>query len=276
MRQILHISDVHFGPHHAPEAAAGVLVLAEERQPDLVVISGDLTQRAKPRQFREAREFVDRMRAPTLVVPGNHDVPMYRFWERALAPYGAYRKHFSEELEPVYQDGDLVVIGINTAFNWTVKDGRIRRPRLRQVEQLLEQAPAEATRIIVAHHELVPAPRFDTQRVLSGAHEAVEVFTRHGVEMVLSGHLHQSYVMPSEAYYPSGRRPFLVVHAGTTTSHRGRGCERRCCSCNWIRIASQEVEVSHLGWDKQLGRFVERSRHLFPRRRSPVYALETP
>lgn len=276
MRQILHISDVHFGPHHAPEAAEGVVALAEEGRPDLVVISGDLTQRAKPYQFREARAFVDRLTVPSLVVPGNHDVPMYRFWERALSPYGAYRKHFSTELEPVFDDGDLLVIGINTAFNWTVKDGRILRSRLRQVERILAAAPAETTRIIVAHHELVPAPRFDTQRVLSGAHEAVDIFARHGVEMVLSGHLHQSYVLSSEAYYPSGRRPFLIVHAGTTTSRRGRGCERQRYTCNWIRILPREIEISHLGWDTEALRFVRWSRHHFPRIATEPYALEAP
>lgn len=252
-----------------------MLELAEEGRPDLVVISGDLTQRAKPWQFHEARAFVDRLSVPSLVVPGNHDVPMYRFWERALAPYWAYRKHFAEDLEPVFADRDLLVIGINTAFNWTVKDGRILRSRLRQVERLLAAAPAASTRIIVAHHELVPAPRFDTQRVLSGAHEAVEIFARHGVEMVLSGHLHQSYILSSEAYYPSGRRPFLIVHAGTTTSSRGRGCERRRHTCNWIRILPGEIEISHLGWDADAARFVKWSRHHFPRLASEPYALES-
>ena len=253
-----------------------MLELAEEHRPDLVVISGDLTQRAKPWQFREARAFVDRLGVPSVVVPGNHDVPMYRVWERALSPYRAYRKHFSEDLEPVFDDGDLLVIGINTAFSWTVKDGRILRSRLRQVERLLAKAPDDRTRIIVAHHELVPAPRFDTQRVLSGARTAVDIFARQRVEMVLSGHLHQSYVLSSEAYYPSGRRPFLIVHAGTTTSRRGRGCERRRYTCNWIRILPDEIEISHLGWDTKVRRFVKWSRHHFPRRSSEPYALESP
>ena len=129
MRQILHISDVHFGPYHQPEVAAGVLDLIERRRPDLVAVSGDLTQRAKPYQFVEAREFVDRIPVPTIAVPGNHDVPMYRFWERLLAPYGAYRKHFAQELEPVVRDDEMLVVGVNTAHNWTIKDGRITRSR---------------------------------------------------------------------------------------------------------------------------------------------------
>lgn len=268
MRQILHISDIHFGPHHAPEVAKDVLALLERRRPDMVVISGDLTQRAKPEQFRQAREFVDQIDVPTLVVPGNHDVPMYRVWERVLSPYGAYRKHFAQDLEPVHEDDDLLVVGINTAFNWTIKDGRMLRSRLREVESLLAAA-GDKTKIIVAHHELIPAPRFDTQRVLAGARNAVEVFARQGVDMVLSGHLHQAYVMPSEAFYPSADLPFLVVHSGTTTSHRGRGCERRRYSCNWINIDDDELTISHLRWNEDSRHFDVRSRHHFPRRDRP-------
>ena len=289
MRRILHISDIHFGPHHADElaqgarpaerrpaarVAAGVLDLIERRRPDLVAISGDLTQRAKPHQFREARAFVDRIPVPTLAVPGNHDVPMYRFWERALSPYGAYRKNFAQELEPELEDDEMLVIGLNTAYNWTIKEGRIHRRRLRQVAERLAAAPPGAVKIVVAHHELVPAPRFDTQRVLRNAYEAVEVFCRHGVELVLSGHLHQSYVMLSEAYYPTSYSPFVIVHAGTTTSHRGRGCERRRYTCNWIRIDDDALTVSPLMWDADSAAFVERSRHRFPRRAAEPYGLD--
>lgn len=273
MREILHISDIHFGPHHAPEMAGAVLGLVRRRRPDLVVISGDLTQRAKPEQFREARDFVDRLEAPSLVVPGNHDVPLYRFWERILTPFGAYRRHFSTELEPIYRDDELFVVGVNTAFNWTHKDGRISRSRLTEIAQGLREAPVGSTRIVVAHHQLVPAPRYDDQRVLRNAYEAVDVFSRHGVELVLSGHLHQAYVVPSEAYYPTGRRPFLLVHAGTTTSHRGRGSEHRRYTCNWIRIGDDELAVSHLAWDETAGEFLCQSRHQYPRRREP-YALD--
>jgi 3',5'-cyclic AMP phosphodiesterase CpdA len=274
LRQILHISDIHFGPHHACEVAAGVLDLVERRKPDLVAISGDLTQRAKPWQFRQARAFVDRLAAPAIVVPGNHDVPMYRFWERVFRPYGAYRKHFAAELEPVVEDDEMLVVGINSAHNWTVKDGRIRSSRLRQVAAMLEAAPSGQAKIVVVHHELVPAPRFDTQSVLSGSREAVEVFARRGVELVLAGHLHQSYVMPSEAFYPLGQRPFMIIHAGTTTSHRGRGSERRRYTCNWVRIEGDEIAVSHLGWDADAGGFMVRSRHHFPRRGREPYGLE--
>ncbi len=261
-----------------PEVASGVLELIERRRPDLVVLSGDLTQRAKPKQFRQAREFVnkivDQLNVPTITVPGNHDVPMYRFWERALSPLGAYRRHFSPELEPEYEDDELFVVGVNTAFNWTIKDGRIRPDQLRQLEQRLSEAPEDRVKIVVAHHELVPAPRFGRRKVMGNAQAAADVLSRGGVELVLSGHLHQAWVSNSESYYPFGRRPVLLVHSGTSTSNRGRGCERQRNTCNWIRIDETEIRVSHIGWEDAEGSFLEWSRHVFPRRRRQPYGLE--
>lgn len=252
-----------------------MLELIARRAPDLVVISGDLTQRAKPGQFREARAFVDRIAVPTLTVPGNHDVPMYRIWERVLAPYGAYRRYFARDLEPIFEDRELLVVGVNTAFNWTTKHGRIEHRRLREVEHRLAAAPAGVTRIVVAHHELIPAPRWGSRKVLRNARRSVEVFARAGVELVLSGHLHQAWVGNSESYYPSGRPPVLLLHAGTTTSARGRGIERRRNSCNWVVVDDRGFEITHLGWHATEERFVAWSRHLYPRRERRPYGLET-
>ena len=278
MPSLLHCSDVHFGPPHRDAVAAGLLALVERRRPGLVVISGDLTQRAKPDQFREARSFVDRLPVPSLVVPGNHDVPMYRVWERALRPFGAYRKWFSGELEPVHRDSDMLVVGINTAFNWTVKEGRIGGRRLREVGELLAATPPgpQVLKVVVAHHPLIPAPNFGSQRVVANARRAIEVFAAAGVDLVLSGHLHQAYIGSSEEYYPQGRPPVLLLHSGTTTSSRGRGGERGRNTCNWIEADERSVVVSHYAWQPPLERFAEQSRHRYPRRQVAPYALEGP
>lgn len=269
MRQILHVSDIHFGPPHVPEVAAGVIELASRRKPDLVVVSGDLTIRAKPAQFAEARGFVDRIEsesgAATISVPGNHDVPLYRVWERVFAPYEAYRKHFSANLEPELEDEEMAVISINTAHGWTEKDGRITHRRLTEVDERLARVDAAKAKIVVIHHELAPAPRFDNLRVLRGAAEAVDVFVRHGVDLVLAGHLHQGFLASSEAYYPSGRAPVYFLHAGTTTSSRGRGSEVGRNSCNWIEIDDRAVRYEHLGWHPERARFVVWSEHRLPR-----------
>jgi 3',5'-cyclic AMP phosphodiesterase CpdA len=274
VRQILHVSDVHFGPPHLPEVADGVLGLIAERRPDLVVVSGDLTQRAKPEQFRQARAWVDRIPVATLAVPGNHDVPMYRFWERIFAPFGAYRNHFSSDLEPVFQDEELLVVGVNTAYNWTWKDGRITLRRLLGLADLFEQAPDHLLKVVVAHHHLIPPPNFGTQRVLANAYEAIDLFSQAGVDLILSGHQHQAYIGNSEEFYPKGRPPVVILHSGTTTSNRGRGGEREKNTCNWVAADERSIAVSHLRWHTELRRFAEHSRHWYPRQERIPYTLE--
>jgi 3',5'-cyclic AMP phosphodiesterase CpdA len=277
VRTILHISDVHFGPPHLPRVAQGVLELVAGRRPSLVVLSGDLTQRARAEQFRQARAFVDHIQligVPTLVVPGNHDVPLYRFWERAFDPYGAYRKHFSRELEPVWRDDELLVVGINTAFGWTVKDGRIKLSRLREVADILERTPETVFKVVVAHHHLIPPPNFGSQRVLANAYEAIDLFSSAGVDLILSGHLHQAYIGSSEEFYPKGRPPVVILHSGTTTSNRGRGGEKESNTCNWIQVDRESMTVSHYRWHDDLARFAEHSRHWYPRQERVPYTLD--
>lgn len=273
MRQLLHISDIHFGPHFRPEVAEGVQEMVARLKPDLVVISGDVTMRAKRRQFEDALAWVRRLQAPWIVVPGNHDVPAYRFWERLVDPYGAYRKYFLDELEPVFEDDELFVLGVNTAFKWTVKDGRFTNDSLRRMERLLTEAPSGKTRLVVAHHQLTPPPRYDTNRVAERSVEALDVMRRCGVEAVFSGHQHQTYVTLSEEYQPRGGPPTLLVHAGTTTSDRGRGWERRRNSCNWLRIDRDRITVRHLLWSEEERWFYEWQRRTFPRIGSRPYAL---
>jgi 3',5'-cyclic AMP phosphodiesterase CpdA len=265
VRQILHVSDVHFGPPHLPEVAEGVLALVAERRPDLVVLSGDLTQRARPEQFREARAWVDRIPVPTLAVPGNHDVPLYRFWERIFAPFAAYRRHFDADLEPVFRDEELLVVGINTAYNWTWKDGRITLARLVELAELLAAAPDPLLKVVVAHHHLIPPPAFGTQRVLANAFEAIDRFSSAGVDL---------YIGNSEEFYPKGRPPVVILHSGTTTSRRGRGSERAGNTCNWVLADADSMAVSHLRWHPDAGRFAEHSRHWYPRQERAPYSLD--
>jgi len=277
VRTIFHISDVHFGPPHLPRVAAGVLDFVERHRPHMVVVSGDLTQRARPEQFRQARAFVDRIHqigVPSLVVPGNHDVPMYRVWERVFAPYGAYRKHFSPELEPVWRDEELLVVGINTAFGWTIKNGRIKLSRLLEVAEILERTAEPVLKVVVAHHHLIPPPNFGSQEVLTNAYEAIDLFSSSGVDLILSGHLHQAYIGNSEEFYPKGRPPVVILHSGTTTSNRGRAGERERNTCNWIQVDRESMIVSHYRWHHDLGRFAEHSRHWYPRQERSPYTLE--
>lgn len=274
MPALFHVSDVHFGPPHLPEVSEGVLAFAAEREPDVVVISGDLTQRARPEQFQQARAWVDRFTVPTITVPGNHDVPLYRVWERVFDPFGCYRRHFSEELEPVYRDERMILVGINTAHGWTLKEGRIPLGRLLAVAERIEQVPESVLKVIVAHHHMIPPPNFGTQTVLANAWEAIDLFSSVGVDLVLSGHQHQAYIGSSEEFYPKGRPPVVICHSGTTTSNRGRMGERERNSCNWIEFDDESLTVSQLRWHRGRGAFLEHGRHWYPRQERALYTLE--
>lgn len=265
---------MHFGPPHLPRVSEGVLEFIDRKRPDLVVISGDLTQRARPEQFQQARAWVDRIPVPTLTVPGNHDVPLYRVWERLFNPYGCYRKYFSEEMEPTFRDDEMLVVGINTAHGLTIKDGRISLRRLLEVEKVLRETPETVFKVVVAHHHMIPPPNFGTQRVLANAYEAIDLFSSAGVDLILSGHLHQAYIGNSEEFYPKGRPPVVILHSGTTTSNRGRGGERERNTCNWIQMDDRSLVVSHYRWHHRKDRFLEHSRHWYPRQELEPYTLE--
>lgn len=262
MRSLLHLSDIHFGPKHLPAAAAAVEALAAAARPDVIVVSGDLTQRAKPVQFRAAREYVDRLPAPVVFAPGNHDVPLWRFWERTLAPFGAWRRHFAPELERHFVDAELAVVAVTTAFAWTTKHGRLSPAQLAELDRRLAAAPAGAARVVVAHHPLVAAPELGPEPTAANAGRALALLEAHGVELVLSGHLHHGFVLPAR----TGRSP-AVAHCGTTSSSRGRGAEAAAASLNWIEIAAESIAVSRRRFDAARGEFVEVEARRLPRAR---------
>lgn len=264
MPSILHVSDVHFGPKHLPELADAVGELAAASQPEVIVVSGDLTQRAKPRQFRAARAWIDALPAPAVFVPGNHDVPMYRFWERLLAPFGAWRSHFAPALVRGHLTDGLAVVGVNTAFEWTTKHGRLARAELAQLDRELGGLPAASLRVLVAHHPLARAAELGDEPVTAGGTAALDLCRRHGVELVLSGHLHRSFWLRAPRT-ELGEGPF-VVHAGTTTSTRGRGAERGRNSLHWIEADRASIRVERRLWDPRARTFRTEARTEVPRR----------
>lgn len=259
MRRLLHLSDIHFGPPHYEAAAAGVGKLVAERQPDLVVVSGDLTQRARPGQFRQARRFLEGLGPPFLAVPGNHDVPMYRFWERLFDRYGAYRRHYGTDLEPSIRDDEMEVVGFNTAFNLTIDNGRLTRRQLAAVGKRFRATGSEAgrppVRVAVAHHPLAALPELMGWRTARRSGDALDAFAAAGVDMVLSGHVHVAAV----GLAPGCSRKLWLVHSGTSTSRRGRGSEEGRNSCNWITLDTgpdgRSARVEQLVWQRDRARF---------------------
>lgn len=258
MRTIVHLSDLHFGrvDERLLQPLAGFV---NKLRPDLVAVSGDLTQRAKPGQFAAAREWLDTLLAPKLVVPGNHDIPYYRVWERFLSPLGNYRKYIDANTEPDFVDEEVAVIGINSARSLTFKGGRVNAKQLERLRARLEPLPASLTRIIVSHHPFTQPAGADEDDIIGRAQLAMQVFHKLDIDLMLSGHMHTSLAANTSGRYPIEGYAALVVQAGTATSTRGRG---EVNSFNVLHIDAGQVDIERHGWgEKEMDyRPVERQR----------------
>jgi 3',5'-cyclic AMP phosphodiesterase CpdA len=220
MRTIVHISDLHFG-RIRPDLLTPLLNGIHTAAPDLVAVSGDLTQRARARQFAAARDFLAALPAPVLVVPGNHDVPLDAFWTRLLLPWRRYRRWISRELEPSFRDDEIAVVGINSATPFTWERGWITRRAAARACALFEPAGGR-TRIVVAHHPFVHAPEQQDRAPMRGAASSLDALAECGAEIFLSGHLH-NWRADLHRRPASAPRSVLLVQAGTGLSTRLRG-----------------------------------------------------
>lgn len=243
MRTIAHISDLHFG-RTDPARVEALRTTIRALEPHVVAVSGDLTQRARALEFAEAREFIDSLPAPRVVIPGNHDVPVYDVVARLTRPFAKYKKHFHEELEPVYADDEIVICGLNSARGLTIKDGRlddeqVERAALRFADR------ACAVKIVVTHHPFAIPPGQDEADLIGNARDAMAKLAAAGADLFLAGHLHATHAAPSFERYRIPGHSALVVHAGTATSGRTRGEDN---SFNVLRIARDAITVEQMVW----------------------------
>lgn len=265
MADILHVSDLHFGSPFLPDRAEAVHRLAAAHPPDAVVVSGDLTQRAKDREFAAAADYLERFRVPVVVVPGNHDVPLYRVWERFLTPYANYREHIAGELDTVTRLEDATIVALNSSRRFTIDNGRLERAQLEFAAAAFDETPEDHLRIVVTHHHLAPPPDFSRDRVMPRAKRALEVFRDRGVHLALAGHMHRAYIGDSLDFFPGEERKegIVIAQCGTTTSSRGRGRERLNNSLNYIRARSDRLRITHYLWRDSREEFWPHSRHRF-------------
>jgi 3',5'-cyclic AMP phosphodiesterase CpdA len=223
MTLLLQISDPHFGTEQPPVVAA-LLRLANTLQPDLVVMSGDITQRARRAQFSAARAFIEQFGAtPFVVVPGNHDIPLYNLFARVAHPYANYRRVFGDDLEPVFESADLLVIGVNTTRAYRHKDGEVSAQQVERVVRRLDHATPRQLRVVVTHQPVVAARADDIRNLLHGREHAIERWSKAGVDLILGGHIHLPYVTPLHDAYKNLPREMWAVQAGTSLSSRVRG-----------------------------------------------------
>ena len=268
---VFHISDLHFGPAYHPEVGEAVQEFAANLSPDVIVASGDFTMRAREEQFRAARAFLNRLPGvPLVVTPGNHDVPLYRVRERLLNPFRNYLAHISSELDTVTCVPGATFVALNsTAPLHAITNGRIHRWQLDFAGNAFAATPADDLRIIVAHHHFAPPPDFEGAKPMPQAKRALDAFTEMGVDVIMGGHLHRSYIGNSLDVYPGTDREHgvVIVQSGTTTSRRGRAREREKNTFNVMRLTSDEIYVEHHMYFSDVADFQVTSRHTFFRRR---------
>lgn len=245
MRTLVHLSDLHFG--RVDEALLEPLrALVHQIAPDVVVVSGDLTQRAKSEQFEAARAWLDTLPGPQIIVPGNHDISLYNVFRRFVQPLERYKRYITDELAPAYIDGEIAVLGLNTACSLTFKDGRVNEEQIAQIRERLAGLAPDVTRIVVTHHPFDLPEAAKEEEVVGRAVDAMKAFAASGVDVLLAGHLHASHAGSTAERYPLADFAALVVQAGTATSTRGRG---ETNSFNVLRIQPSTVEVDRYAWD---------------------------
>jgi 3',5'-cyclic AMP phosphodiesterase CpdA len=250
--RIAHLSDVHFGAHD-PKIVAAAEAWLQMQRPDLVIVSGDFTQRAREEQFRQASAWLNRLRADglrVLAVPGNHDVPLYDLARRFAAPLRRYKRYISNDLCPWFENEDVAVLGINTARSLTIKDGRINREQMALIEERFEKVAPDKTRILVTHHPLFSMPIGQGTELTEavGRHEdAVKAVCRAGVHIALAGHFHRTYAEAARKMVETAGGA-LVIQAGTATSVRLRNNELQ--SFNWLHAhRNNDLELQVIAWD---------------------------
>ena len=236
MTSLLQISDTHFGTER-PQVTAALLRLVDASSPDLVVLSGDITQRARRGQFAAARAFVETLGAtPTLVVPGNHDIPLFNVFARILYPYANFQRAFGSDLEPSFESPELLVLGVNTTRAYRHTDGEVSMQQIKRVAARLEMAGAAQLRVVVTHQPVAVTRTQDEKNLLRGRERAVQRWARAGADLILGGHIHLPYVLPLHDTFAGLPRRMWAVQAGTALSWRTRGTIDN--SVNLIRHAA--------------------------------------
>lgn len=260
MTTIAHISDLHFGSE-APMVREGLLDILDQLQPELVIISGDLTQQARRREFQTAREFLHTLPCPWLTVPGNHDLSESNLPERLLFPWQKWRHYIGKELEPVKQADGFIALGINTARRASLlrdwSSGSISPLQIARVRRHLHSASDSCLRLLTAHHPFWLPPLFEHRQLVKWRDTALRAF-QHEVDIILSGHVHLAYAQVTQGV--------IVSHAGTTLSNRLLLDHTN--SFNIIRGDRQRLSVELMEWGSRRFRL---SRQLVFRRQEGAW-----
>lgn len=263
MHKVAHLSDVHFGRVSSTYVPEALLEAVHASDVDLVAVSGDLTQRAWPWEFRRAAAFLDRFEPPVLVVPGNHDVyPWWRPFARLSQPLHRFRTHISENLRPRFRRDGLAVLGLNSAHGWTIKNGWIEEDDVEAMHAFYEPLPPGTFKVLVLHHHLLQLG-FRRHDIARRAQQALRAVEDCGVDLILCGHLHQSHI--ERIRFGDNGSEVVVASAGTATSSRGRGDDAGINGFNLVEIEGSEARIEEMRYDPEEGRFTRYRRSEYER-----------
>ena len=247
MALIAHLSDPHFGTEQ-PVVMRALQTLLWKEAPQLLIVSGDITQRARRSQFSHARAFIDSLRIPhRLVVPGNHDIPLFNLAARMLAPYRRHRHAFGEELEPVYRDDTTLAITVNTTRAYRHEDGEVSTEQIDRVCMQLQDASPQQLRLVITHQPVYVTEARDESNLLHGHEKAVSAWAEAGADLILGGHIHLPFVMALHEKKPELARRIWAVQAGTAVSTRIR--RHADNSINLIRYQGRQSPCMIERWD---------------------------
>lgn len=252
MRTVVHLSDIHFGSVNEAIIAPLIRTINDLR-PDVVAVSGDLTQRARSHQFKEARAFLDALPQPQIVVPGNHDIPLYNAFLRFAQPLEKYRRYITDELRPFYADDEIAILGVNTARSLTIKGGRINKTQVAWLREKFSAFGPDVIKIVVTHHPFDLPEGHDGRDLVGRARMAIRELSTCGADLFLAGHLHISHTGHTAKRYKLGGRVAIVVQAGTVASTRERGEGN---SFNVIRVAHSDLSIERLAWQPSQTTFI--------------------
>jgi 3',5'-cyclic AMP phosphodiesterase CpdA len=246
MKKIVHLSDLHFGKVDTKRIQP-LLQHLTTINPDIVVISGDFTQRASEKEFKEAQAFIQKLTWPTFFVPGNHDLPLYNILQRIRSPYLHYKKYISTDLTPLYFDDEVALIGVNSTHRLTISSGRINKTQVEYIEGCIECLNPNIFKIVVSHHPFDLPTKLNTHhkythKVIGQSKMAMKRLAKHGVDMFLSGHFHVHHVSDTTMRYKIDGFSALIVQAGTAISTRSK---LQPVSFNVLYIEPQQVTIDH-------------------------------
>lgn len=240
--KFLHLSDLHWGKKLSPSFAYELKEFIKRNKFDYILITGDLTQRAKVREFISVKRYFDSLNTPYLAVPGNHDVPLYPVHFRFFAPYYRFKKFFKNEIEPEIITKKVCVFGLCSAHNFTSSEGRIKKRQVDKLKiKLLRTSPSQRV-IVLIHHPVIYADPTDRDRTIWGADYLIDLFSEFTPDLILCGHYHHRFFYNLRDFYPKLKKDTYLLFCSTSTAERGRKKEKGKVGFNVLEV-SEEIKI---------------------------------